>query len=63
MNLKIRVVTHAVPNATRIAIPAVVMLTVEHSVLVSNGLLQTYPSTTMGTINILTMVFLHDLLP
>ena len=63
MNFKICVVTHAIPNAIGIALPAVVMLTVKQSVLVMNGLLQTYPSITMCTIHILTIVFLHDLLP
>lgn len=63
MNFKICVVTHAIPNTIGIAIPAVVMLTVKQSVLVSNGLLQTYPSITMGTIDIFPIVFLHDLLP
>ena len=63
MNLEICVVTHTIPHAIRIAIPAVVMLTVKQSVLVMNGLLQKHPSITMRTIHILTIVFLHDLLP
>jgi len=63
MNLKICVVTHAIPNTIGIAIPAVVMLTVKQSVLVLNGLLQTHSSITVCTINILTIVFLHDVLP
>ena len=62
MNFEICIMTHAIPNTIGIAIPAVVMLTVKQSVLVSNGLLQTYPSITMCTIDIFPIVFLHDLL-
>jgi len=55
MNFEIGVVTHTIPHAIGITIPAVEMLTVEQSVLVVNGLLQTYPGITMGTIHILTI--------
>jgi hypothetical protein len=59
MNLEICVMTHAIPNAIRIAIPAMVVLAVKQSVFVRNGLLQTYPSITMSTLDVLTIVLGH----
>ncbi len=52
MNLKIRVVAHTIPNTLGVAIPTMVMLTIEQSVLVGNGLIQTQQRLTMRTMDI-----------
>jgi len=53
MNLHVRVVAHAIPNAFGIALTAMVVLTVKQSVFVTNGLLQRQPTITVCTCNIL----------
>jgi hypothetical protein len=60
MNLEIRVMTHAIPDPLGIAIPAMVVLTVNQSVLVTNGLFQTQPGVTVRTSDITNIFFFHD---
>lgn len=61
MNLKVRVMTHTIPDAFGIAGWAMVVLTVKQSMLVTDGLLQRYPSITVCTCDILNTIFFHHL--
>jgi hypothetical protein len=61
MNFHIGVVAHTIPDSLRVAVPAVVVITVNQSVLVDNGLDQGQPSIAMSTCNILNAVFFHHL--
>jgi len=59
MNFHIRVMTHTIPDALGIAVPAMVVLTVKQPVLVTNCLLPTHPSLTVCTCHILNVLFFH----
>ena len=59
MNLHVRVVTYTIPDAFGIALTAMVVLTVEQPVFVTNSLLQRQPDITVCTCNILNSFFFH----
>ena len=63
MDLKVRVVTHAVPNTLGITLPAIVVLPVKQSVLVLNGFIQTHTSITMRTVHITNLLFFQRFAP
>jgi|GEM_PF-5313501 hypothetical protein len=59
MNFHVRVVTYTIPDTFGIALTAMVVLTVEQSVFVTDSLLQRQPSITVCTCNILNSFFFH----
>ena len=59
MNLHVRVMTHTIPDASGIALTAMVVLTVKQSVFVTNSLLQGQPGITVCTCDILNSFFFH----
>jgi len=59
MDVHVHMMTHAIPNALGITVPAMVVLTVNKVVLVVNSFLFTHPSPTVCTVNILDVFFFH----
>ena len=60
VHVHIHMVTHAIPNTFGIAVPAVVVLTVNQCVLVVDRFLQAYPDATVRTVDMSRLLFLHD---
>jgi hypothetical protein len=55
----VKIVTDAIPNPIGITFSAMVVLAIEKATFVGHGFLYWYPHSTVGTVYILNVLFIH----